>query len=185
MQAIFKQNKFLKFLVSSSLLYLILYLFYQFYIKRYTFIDEGFIRIIIYSSDSILHLFGYKTFTILRDTDFQALGIDGSLGVWVGGGCNAITLFFLFAVFVFAYPGNQKNKFWFILFGVVTIHILNILRVVALAIIKLKKPEYLDFNHTYTFTFIIYGYIFFLWMWWVNRYSSLENKTESEADAKK
>ena len=175
MLAIFKQNKFLRFLLVSSLSYLALYLFYQFYIKRHTYIDEGFIRIIIYSSDFILHLLGYKTFTILRDTDFQALGIDGSLGVWVGGGCNAITLFFLFAVFIFAYPGNQKDKWWFILFGILSIHILNIFRVVALAIIKFVKPEYLDFNHTYTFTFIIYGYIFLLWIWWVNKYAAKEH----------
>ncbi len=185
MLAIFKQNKFLRFLVISSSLYLLLYLFYQFFIKRYTFIDEGFIRIIIGSVDPILHLFGFKTFKILRDTDFQAIGIDGSLGVWVGGGCNAITLFFLFAVFIFAYPGSQKNKWWFILFGVVTIHFLNILRVVALAIIKFKKPEWLDFNHTYTFTFIVYGYIFLLWIWWVNKFANAENKNIKNTDAEK
>jgi exosortase family protein XrtF len=175
MQAIFKQNRFARFLVISSLSYLALYLFYQFFIKRYTLIDESFIRIIIYNSDFVLHLLGYKTFRILRDTDFQALGIDGSLGVWVGGGCNAITLFFLFAVFIAAYPGNQKDKWWFIPFGIITIHFLNIIRIVALAIIKYKAPESLDFNHTYTFTFLVYGYIFLLWIWWVNKFAAKEH----------
>ncbi len=167
----FKQNKFFRFLVFSSFLYLVLYLFYQFYIKQYTFIDQAFIRVIINSSDWFLHLFGYKTFKILRDTDFQALGIDGSNGIWVGGGCNAITLFFLFAVFIFAYPGQQKNKLWYIPMGILTVHILNILRVVALTLIAFNCPNYLNFNHTYTFTLIVYGYIFLLWIWWVNRFS--------------
>jgi exosortase family protein XrtF len=175
MQAILKQNKFLRFLFVSSFSYLALYLFYQFYIKTHTFIDQEFIRVIINSADAILHLLGYRTFKILRDTDFQSIGIDGSLGVWVGGGCNAITLFFLFAVFILAYPGHQKSKWWFIPMGVLTIHLLNILRVVALALIKLYKPEYLDFNHTYTFTFIVYCYIFLLWMWWVNKFSNRNN----------
>jgi exosortase family protein XrtF len=175
MLAIFKQNRFLRFLIISSLSYLLLYIFYQFIIKRYTFIDEGFIRIIIYNSNFVLHLLGYRTFMLLRDTDFQALGIDGSVGIWIGGGCNAITLFFLFAVFILAYPGSQKDKWWFIPFGVVTIHILNILRVSALAIIKFKAPDWLDFNHTYTFTLLVYGYIFLLWMWWVNKYASKEH----------
>lgn len=171
-QSAFKESKFLRFLAISSLIYLVLYLFYQFFIKKHTFIDQAFIRVIINSSDRILHLFGYKTIKILRDTDFQAILIDGSNGVWVGSGCNALTLFFLFAVFIAAYPGHQKSKWWFIPFGVISIHILNIFRVVALAMIALYKPQYLDFNHTYTFTFIIYGYIFLLWMWWVNKFSN-------------
>ena len=170
----FKQSKFLRFLVISSLVYVILYLFYQFYIKKYTFLDQSFIRIIINSSDWLLHLFGYKTFKILRDTDFQALGIDGSNGIWVGGGCNAITLFFLFAVFVLAYPGHQKNKLWYIPIGILTIHILNIFRGVALTILAKTSPSILEFNHTYTFTFIVYGYIFLLWVWWVNKFASIE-----------
>ncbi|MGZ3885324.1 MAG: exosortase X [Bacteroidia bacterium] len=174
MQAFFKNNKFPAFLIISSSLYILLYLFYQFFIKRHTFIDQQFIRIIINSSDLLLHLFGYTTFKILRDTDFQAIGIDGSLGVWVGSGCNALTLFFLFAVFIIAYPGHQKSKWWFVPFGILSIHLLNILRVVALAMIAFYSPGALSFNHTYTFTFVVYGYIFLLWMWWVNSFSNRE-----------
>ncbi|MBK7666239.1 MAG: archaeosortase/exosortase family protein [Sphingobacteriaceae bacterium] len=166
-----KQNRFLKFLVTSSLIYIGLYLFYEFIIKRYTGIDRAFIRLIINSSDVVLQGFGYDTFKRLGDTDYPGIGIDGSTGVWVGASCNALTLFFLFAVFVFAYPGHQKNKIWFIPIGIITIHILNIFRVVALALLSLYKPEYLEFNHTYTFTFIVYCYIFLLWMIWVNKYS--------------
>jgi exosortase family protein XrtF len=174
MQAFYKQHKFPAFLITSSVLYISLYLFYQFFIKKHTFIDQQFIRVIINSSDAVLHLFGYKTFKILRDTDFQAIGIDGSLGVWIGSGCNALTLFFLFAVFVIAYPGHQKNKWWFVPFGILSIHLLNIIRVVALALIAFYKPGSLGFNHTYTFTFIVYGYVFLLWVWWVNSFSNAE-----------
>lgn len=174
MQAFFKNHKFPAFLIISSFLYVLLYLFYQFYIKKHTVIDQAFIRLIINSSDLILHLFGYKTFKILRDTDFQALGIDGSLGVWVGSGCNALTLFFLFAVFVIAYPGHQRSKWLFVPLGILSIHLLNIFRVVALALIAFYSPGALSFNHTYTFTFIVYGYIFLLWVWWVNSFSNRE-----------
>ncbi len=167
-----KQNRLLKFIITSSLIYLGLYLFYEFIIKRYTGIDRAFIRLIINSSDAILQWFGYDTFKRLGDTDYPGIGIDGSTGVWVGASCNALTLFFLFAVFVFAYPGYQKSKIWFIPMGIITIHILNVLRVVALALISFYNPDILDFNHTYTFTFIIYAFIFFLWMTWVNKFSN-------------
>src|ERR1043165_6711721 len=125
MLATVKQNKFLRFLIISSAVYLLLYLFYQFFIRKHTFIDQHFIAVIINSADKVLLLFGYDTFKTISDTDYQVLGIDGSNGVWIGSNCNSITLFFLFAVFVLAYPGHQKNKIWFVPLGILSIHILN------------------------------------------------------------
>jgi exosortase family protein XrtF len=167
-----KQNRFLKFILVSSLSYFLLYLLHEFVIKRYTFWDQAFIRHIINSSEVVLNILGFQTFKQLSNHDFQVLGIDGSNGVWIGAACNAITLFFLFGVFVIAYPGHQKSKLWFVPLGIITIHLLNIFRVCALAWIARYHEDYLDFNHTYTFTFIVYCYIFFLWMLWVNKYST-------------
>ncbi len=172
-----KQNRFLKFLFLSSLTYTILYFFYEFVIKKYTNLDQAFIRVIINWSDALLHLLGYKTFKVLGDTEFQSVGIDGSEGVWVGAACNAVTLFFLFAVFILAYPGHQKSKLWYVPLGIFTIHVINILRVMALALIAFYHPNWLDFNHTYTFTFLVYGLIFLLWIIWVNKFA---NKTSNE-----
>lgn len=171
MRALFS-NTFIRFLSISGSLYLILYLLYQFFIKRYTFYDQKFIGTIIEATDFLLHLLGYQTFKILQDHDFQVIGIDGSNGVWVGSQCNAITLFSLFGVFIIAYPGSHKNKWWYILLGIAAIHILNIFRVAALALIANYSPESLNFNHTYTFTFLIYSFIFLLWIIWVNKFAT-------------
>lgn len=177
MWANLKKSAVLKFLVSSGVTYLILYLIYQFIVRRNTFYDQKFIGTIITGTDFILHLLGHKTFTVLQDRDFQVVGIDGSSGVWVGSNCNAISLFMLFVVFIIWYPGHQKSKLWFIPFGIITIHILNIFRVVGLALIANYAPTWLDFNHSYTFTFIIYAYIFILWMWWVNKFAGKNTST--------
>ncbi len=171
MKATIKSNAFVRFIITAGILYLALYFLYQFIVRRYTFYDQKFISLIIQSADSILKGFGYKTFKVLQDRDFQVIGIDGSNGVWVGSNCNAITLFSLFMVFIIAYPGNQKHKWWFILAGIITIHFLNVMRVVALAIIANSHPQYLNFNHTYTFTFLVYSFIFSLWIIWVNKFS--------------
>jgi exosortase family protein XrtF len=168
---VLKFNAFARFLLLSCSLYLVLYLIYQFVVKRYSYYDQRFISSIINSADDVLHKLGYKTFKVLLDRDMQVIGIDGSNGVWVGSNCNAIMLFSLFSVFIIAYPGNQKNKLWFVPLGIVVIHVLNILRVAALAIIANINPFYLDFNHTYTFTFLIYAFIFLLWIIWVNRFA--------------
>lgn len=172
MKAVFKQNAFVRFIIVAGLLYLALYLIYQFVVKRYTYYDQAFIGQIIKGADFVLRGIGYKTFLVLQDRDVQVVGIDGSSGVWVGSNCNAITLFGLFSVFIIAYPGHQKAKFWFVPAGIIAIHVLNILRVVALAIIANHSPAWLDFNHTYTFTFLIYAFIFGLWMIWINKFSN-------------
>ncbi len=175
MRVSFKQNAFARFVVLASVIYSALYLVYQFIVKKYTFYDQKFIGSIITTAESFIKLLGYKTFTVLQDRDYQVIGIDGSNGVWVGSNCNAITLFSLFSVFIFAYPGHQKSKLWFIPLGILLIHILNIIRVIALVIIAYYSPYSLSLNHTYTFTFIVYAFIFLLWMIWVNKYASKTN----------
>ena len=100
MKASITSNAFIKFILSSGVLYLVLYLLYQFVVKRYTFYDQKFIGSIIEAADSVLNTVGYKTFKVLQDRDMQVIGIDGSNGVWVGSNCNAITLFVFFCSFL-------------------------------------------------------------------------------------
>jgi len=180
MKAITKQNAFFRFLIISTLLYLLLYFVYQFGVKRYTYYDQKFIGTIIQGTEFVLKLFGYKIFTVLQDRDFQVVGIDGSNGVWVGSNCNAITLFSLFTVFILTYPGEQKNKIWFIPLGILSIHLLNIVRVIALVLMANYQPKFLNFNHTYTFTFLMYSFIFMLWVIWVNKFSGRQSKEQHE-----
>jgi exosortase family protein XrtF len=180
MKAFLKQNAFVRFLLSAAAIYLLFYLLHQFIIRRHSYYDQNFIGLIIESTDVFLNFLGYTTFKVLQDRDVQVIGIDGSNGVWVGSNCNAISLFILFLVFIVAYPGNQKHKLWFIPAGLVAIHFLNIMRVTALAIVALKYPAYLDFNHTYTFTFLVYAFIFMLWMVWVNKFSHFSNSSKDE-----
>lgn len=170
----FKKNKFQLFIIKASVLYGICYFLYEFILKRNTRGDQLFIREIINLCKWLFDLMGYKTFASKEVNDFQVFGIDGSNGVWIGGACNGITLMFLFAIFVIAYPGNIKNKLWYIPLGIVIVHAINILRIIALALIAYYYPQYLDFNHTYTFTFIAYSAVFGLWMLWTNKYAISE-----------
>jgi len=177
LQAFFK-NKFNLFITKAVVLYGFCYFMYEFVIKQYTKIDQQFIRKIINFSSFILESFGYKTFASKEVDDFQVFGIDGSGGVWIGGPCNGITLMFLFAIFVIAYPGNIKNKLWYLPVGIVIVHLVNITRIVALAIIALHSPKSLEFNHTYTFTFIAYSIVFGMWMLWANKFSKTNSTIE-------
>jgi len=165
-------NTFHKFLLKASLLYVLCYFFYEFILKEHTNFDQYFIRVIINACEKILSFLNYKTFSSREINDFQVFGIDGSNGVWIGGPCNGITLMFLFAIFIIAYPGNSKHKLWYLPLGIILVYGLNLLRIVSLSLIAYYKPSYLEFNHTYTFTFIAYSFVFSLWMLWANKFSN-------------
>lgn len=174
-----KQNKFKYFIVKASLIYGTCYFLYEFILKRITKGDQLFVRQIINLCQWILEQMGYKTFASRDVNDMQVFGIDGSNGVWIGGPCNGITLMFLFAIFVIAYPGNIKNKLWYVPLGILIVHTINIIRIIALAMIAYYNYEYLDFNHTYTFTFLAYSAVFGLWMLWVNKFSNTKKPFEN------
>lgn len=169
-------NIFQYFLLKAAVFYTVFYLTYEFILKRYTTLDQVFIRKLITLCIIILEGLNYKTFASKDINDFQVFGIDGSGGVWIGSACNGITLIFLFAVFVVAYPGKLITKLWFIPTGVLLIFIINIIRIIALTLIANSYPQHLDFNHTYTFTFIAYSVVFGLWMLWVNKFSSMNHE---------
>ncbi len=167
-----KENPFLKFLFLASGSYVLWYWAYHGYLNPITGIDRIVIDNLIDLSSTILNGLGFTLIPEPPAADqIRTVGIDGTYGLWIGDPCNGITLFALFIIFMFWYPGPWKHKLWFILFGLITIHLINVLRIVALCIIVTYDYAYLDFNHNYTFTIIVNGYMFLLWIWWANRFS--------------
>ena len=116
----------------------------------------------------ILELFNYIIFT----GNDRLIGIDGSGGLWVGDSCNGISLFILFTGFIVAYKGNWKYKLVYIFLGIISIELMNVLRLVGLAILDTYNRAWTEFNHSYTFTIFIYSVIFILWIIWVNKFSN-------------
>ncbi|MES1181555.1 MAG: exosortase family protein XrtF [Flavobacterium sp.] len=167
-----KKNPVFFFLLKALSLYVAWYLIYELWLHPLGYIDGIVIDNLIKSGEFIISGLGY---TLIPEPDpkwaIRTLGIDGTHGIWIGDPCNGITLFALFAGFVLAYPGPLKRKLWFIPLGLVPIHIINILRIVALVFITLFAPNYLEFKHTYTFNIIVYSYVFLLWMIWANKLS--------------
>lgn len=101
----------------------------------------------------------------------KTIKIIGSYGVHLDRGCLGRNTLGLFIGFIFAFPGKQKSKIWFISLGIIIFIFLNVFRIAGLAITDYCCPEKLDFNHHFVFKIITYISIFFLWVWWVQRYS--------------
>ena len=86
-------------------------------------------------------------------------------------GCNAVSIMILFAAFVIAFSGKFKTTVLFILFGILFIHILNVLRIAILAVSLFYFPESEHILHGVLFPLVIYGVVFILWIIWVNKFS--------------
>ena len=84
MKALNKPNVFIRFILISTFLYALLYLVYQFIVKKYTYYDQNFIGLIINSAEFLLNFLCFKTYKVLQDRDMQVIGIDGANGVWIG-----------------------------------------------------------------------------------------------------
>ena len=119
----------------------------------------------------LLQLFGYsaKVWHYVNNC-MSLMDINNSGIVCIGTGCSGVELFLIFAVFILLFKGTSRDFLWFIPLGIILIAILNIIRIIALSLIVLYAPEYLDFNHKYTFTIIVYGFLIWLWLHWMKNY---------------
>lgn len=165
-----KQKTIIYFFVKALVLYLLWFVIYENWLQRVGWADKIIIDNLVFLTDNLLQWIGYQTFVVEH-----AIGIQGSHGVFIGTPCNGLDLMALFAGFVIIFSGSWQDKLWFISLGLIIIHFLNLLRVIALTIMAKTAPEYLDFNHKYTFTIILYAFVFLGWMLWV-KYFAVKNK---------
>jgi exosortase family protein XrtF len=168
-----KQQKIIiLFFIKAIALYLVWYFLYENWLIKVGWADGLIIDNLVYLNEKTLSLLGYTTFVY-----GHTVGIDGSHGVYIGTPCNGIDLMALFAGFILIFNGNWKNKLWYIPLGLLIIHLLNLIRVLALTIMAKLAPEYLDFNHKYTFTIMLYGIVFLGWMLWVKYFAVKKSST--------
>ncbi|MBV8326823.1 exosortase family protein XrtF [Chryseobacterium sp.] len=89
-------------------------------------------------------------------------------------GCNAISVAILFVSFVFAfYKGVQT--FIFVGVGLVTLYIMNLLRIVGLNLVMAEHKEYGIMFHDFIFPAVIYGSVVLLWLIWI-KFFALKNE---------
>lgn len=158
-----KQRSGIIFMVKMVLSYSILLGIYEWYLSPHTRIDFYIIQQIISQGEWILNILGYSTLNSDLNNP-NLMGVSNSTGVIIGGPCDGLSLFILYSTFILSFSGKWWTKGISIIIGVGIIHLLNVLRVVALALIVVYAPSQLDFHHSYTFTLFVYGVVFSLWI---------------------
>lgn len=161
--------------------YLLLTVLYQSYLGQF---DEknaetdGFTEIVASQTEFLLQLVDDNSYTMphLQEPSVKLI-YNGKYIARIIEGCNAISVMILFIAFVVAFTGKLKNTILFILFGLILIHILNIFRIALLSIALYHFPKSEHLLHGVVFPLFIYGVVFFLWVIWVNKYSSYASTT--------
>ena len=159
-----------RFAATAFLLYIGWFLFYDFYLLKQGHFINSLIEFETLCSAKILSLLPLKD-------EFEAVDnmifCNGKRLLGVGEECSGLVLFALFSGFVICYPGDWKKKLWFIPIGIISIFLLNLLRMALLSINFKYFHSSFAFNHHVTFTYTVYLFIFLLWMIWVNKLSTV------------
>lgn len=101
--------------------------------------------------------------------------------VFIADSCNSLVICLRFIGLIVCLPSKFWRKLYYILLGVFTTHILNIIRCAALAYINLYYPDYFTVTHDVWFKFIIYGAISIIWIFYLLKIPfpfNLKNKQE-------
>lgn len=170
-----KYKVFLLFLVKFLGSYLILIFLYQLFLNHVRdtqFQVDAFTAIVSHQTKMILNLWGYNVELVRHKTEEAVrILIYNKPIVRIVEGCNAMSVIVLFVAFIIAFSGKFLKTFLFILFGIVLIHVLNVMRISILIVGMLNFKEYEQLMHDIIFPLFIYGVVFGLWFVWVNKFS--------------
>jgi exosortase family protein XrtF len=170
------------FLVKFFGVYFVLGGLYSFYLEKTQITQDIFecapiTKVVTAHSEFVSELLGYDVYT---DQNFDELSmmfmVNESYVVRIVEGCSSISIIILFLAFIIAFSGSFKGTFFYGIFGVTIIYIVNVLRIVFLALAIYHYPGYADVLHKLIFPLIIYGMVFILWVIWVRKFALINKK---------
>ena len=167
-----------RFILTGIALLAVWYTLYYLYLHPHTNIDRIVIDNLGDLSSFCLETLGYKL--IPESESIRTVGVDGTHGVWIGDSCNGIIVLAVYIIFIISFPGSWKKKLWFIPMGMIIIHLVNVIRITALALIVTIDYDLLQFNHDYTFQLLVWGTVFLLWYKWINKHAGIDFKKTDE-----
>ena len=160
-----------RFILVATLLYLGWFLGYEQRLARDGHLDTLLCNQLSQAGGAMLRVLGFAA--TIDAAQANLVVMNGQPAVIIGAACNGLVLYALFGGFVLAFPGPWQHKLWFVPLGIALIWVLNVLRVVVLALNHHYAHKSVDFNHHYTFNVVVYGFIFGLWMMWARRLATL------------
>lgn len=164
---------FLIFIGTFFSAYIILTLIYKVYLNSFSLNDVDGITALVASNVQQLMLSFNADIDIIKSFSSSCFEVwyNNKYTIRIIEGCNAVSIFILFASFVIAFSGKLKTTLLYIFFGILFIYVLNIIRIALLTVLLFNYPEKEHFLHGVLFPLVIYGLVFVLWIIWVNKFS--------------
>ncbi|WP_298342076.1 exosortase family protein XrtF [uncultured Algibacter sp.] len=173
-----KYKSVIKFILTFLAVYVLLSVVYKLYLQYSDgskFYPDCVTHLVALQSEDLLNVFGYNTKVLPHPYEpSMKLILNGKFIGRIIEGCNSISVIILFLSFIVAFSGKLKTTFFYIISGSVLIYVVNLIRIVVLAVGLHLYPKYGEVLHTVIFPGIIYGMVFLLWIFWVNRFSKLK-----------
>ncbi|MBN1756292.1 archaeosortase/exosortase family protein [bacterium] len=155
------QKKVLKFVLLVVLFAALEYLFLYFILpdKVNFLIQSGTARVVFW----IISLLGIEA-AIFGDV----INL-GTISLQIVYECTGGFAFFIYSSCVLAYPSKWKEKLLGHLIGLISIFLMNIIRLVLIAWVGIKSKPAFDFIHNYLWqgTFIVF--VILIWIIWVDK----------------
>lgn len=115
----------------------------------------------------------YSLLCLVTDSVYRfgkiGIGLD-QVRLQIVWSCTPVKQSFIFLCIMLASRGYSSrdwlHKAWFIPMGWLLIVLINILRIVAIALLCAPHPEQFVFWHEYVMKYLFYGFIFLLWLSW-------------------
>ncbi|MFA9213909.1 MAG: exosortase family protein XrtF [Candidatus Methylacidiphilales bacterium] len=168
-------KKAIQFIILFAISYIILNGLYQYILWIYAPQPDV---LTVYTSAIFCNIFNQFTPTPLLTDAAILISHNQKKLVRIAEGCNGMAVITTFLSFAIAFKSNFKNYLFFIPLAVLSILIINILRLYLLIEIKLVYNNYFDIFHTYIFPAIIYFITFLLMVLWVK---FINRKTGNES----
>ena len=108
----------------------------------------------------------YANNTILFKSNYRAIEVNES--------CSGFKQMWQVLVLFLLFPGPWKQKLWFIPMGMLSMFLVNIIRIVCLSFAMIYWPQYWDFIHLWVLRPVYYLVIFILWVVWVEKYGGIK-----------
>jgi len=128
---------------------------------------QGVLNGLIYPIVWILKLLGYEVVNYQNN-----VSIAHERGILIYHACLGIDIMIGYTSLILGYPGRRKLVF--LIIGIISIHILNILRMLMILLMIKKNPNIAELSHD-IFNFLGYACILLLYFAWTSRFSKTVN----------
>jgi exosortase family protein XrtF len=166
------------FLLKFVGLYFVLNILYGWFVHSYYPGPDPVTTSVTYQTSALLDVTGWLN-EVTEQTRKATASIiyKGRAILAVYEGCNGLNVMIIYVAFLFAFGPLSKKLYWFLILGILSIHVINLGRIYLLFHVSVYLPDFLYFTHKYFFTAIIYVAVFALWFVWIrmNTKRKIEN----------